>query len=32
MRRVLTERARAIVGIAILVAVALATQAGVRWH
>jgi len=32
MRRVLAERARAIVGIAILVAVALATQAGVRWH
>jgi hypothetical protein len=32
MRRVLAERARAIVGVAVLVAMALATEAGVRWH
>ena len=32
MRRVLAERGRAIVGVAILVAIALATQAGARWH
>ena len=32
MRRVLAERARAIVGITLLVAIALATQAGARWH
>jgi hypothetical protein len=32
MRRVLAERGRAIVGIAILAAVALALEAGARWH
>ena len=32
MRRVLAERARAIVGVAALVAIALALEAGRRWE
>ena len=32
MRRVLAERGRAIAGIAVLVMIALALEAGVRWH
>jgi hypothetical protein len=32
MRRVLAERGRAIVGIAILAVVAVALEAGARWH
>ena len=32
MRRVLADRGRAIVGTLVLAAVALALEAGVRWH
>jgi hypothetical protein len=32
MRRVLADRGRAIVGMLVLAAVALALEAGVRWH
>jgi hypothetical protein len=31
MRRVLAERGRALVGLAILITIALATEAGRRW-